>query len=153
MFVIIVRHYKGIHSATGGSLTAFYYPLCCIVLCPVNVILVCFSIWPDTSMFNRNPLCVAISAGGFASISALPWQDQLNQCFHRILFHTWSSHLAINFLEFVVQPKSSHRGVFWGGAQQARAPPKFIYLFIIFLIFNFFIFFNLFLKDIFLNIF
>ena len=53
MFVIIVRHYKGIHSATGSSLTAFYYPLCCIVLRPV--ILVCFSIWPDTSMFNRNP--------------------------------------------------------------------------------------------------
>ena len=34
MFVIIIRHYKGIHSATGGSLTAFYYPLCCISSAP-----------------------------------------------------------------------------------------------------------------------
>ena len=34
MFVIIIRHYKGIQSATGGSLTPFYYPLCCICSVP-----------------------------------------------------------------------------------------------------------------------
>ena len=84
MFVIIIRHYKGIHSATGGSLTPFCYPLCCICSAPCySCVFQHLARYIDVKQNSPCPLamlvicwvnlCVVISAGGFASISALLW--------------------------------------------------------------------------------
>ena len=116
MFLIIITHYQGTHSAAGGSLTFFIYPLCCISSAPCyNCVFQHLARYIDVQQESPCPLamlvicwvdiCVVISAGGFASFSALPWQDQLNQCFHRIPFHTWFSNLATNFLKFWFNPK------------------------------------------------